>query len=237
MIDLNTSPRIHRAGFTLVEMLVAIALIMLLTAIQFPVFARARENARRASCQSNLKHLGHGFAQYIQDFDEKYPPLYTFSNSSTPTLYWFQLMQPYVKSVQILRCPSQPVGADCLLLQGFVGYGMNIEVDSNTSTGAVAPTRAPVLTYPAELLLVSDNSGVKPTPASWPTCGCYSSFYGPHTHRADWGTNFRSPTERHIDGANALFADGHVKRLKRETVINTTISPITDWRLWFPQAP
>jgi prepilin-type N-terminal cleavage/methylation domain-containing protein len=53
------------SGFTLIELLVVIAIISLLAAILFPVFARARENARRASCQSNLKQIGLAFEQYI----------------------------------------------------------------------------------------------------------------------------------------------------------------------------
>jgi prepilin-type N-terminal cleavage/methylation domain-containing protein len=56
-------------GFTLIELLVVIAIIAILAAILFPVFARARENARRASCQSNLKQVGLGLLQYIQDYD------------------------------------------------------------------------------------------------------------------------------------------------------------------------
>ena len=62
-----------RSAFTLIELLVVIAIIAILAAILFPVFARARENARRSSCQSNMKQLGLGFAQYIQDYDEKMP--------------------------------------------------------------------------------------------------------------------------------------------------------------------
>jgi prepilin-type N-terminal cleavage/methylation domain-containing protein/prepilin-type processing-associated H-X9-DG protein len=61
------------SGFTLIELLVVIAIIALLAAILFPVFARARENARKASCMSNMKQLGLGFTQYIQDYDERYP--------------------------------------------------------------------------------------------------------------------------------------------------------------------
>ncbi|MBC8104296.1 MAG: DUF1559 domain-containing protein, partial [Cytophagales bacterium] len=63
-----------RAGFTLIELLVVIAIIAILAAILFPVFARARENARRASCQSNLKQIGLGLIQYSQDYDEKLVP-------------------------------------------------------------------------------------------------------------------------------------------------------------------
>src|SRR5690606_6779733 len=62
-----------KRGFTLIELLVVIAIIAILAAILFPVFARARENARRASCQSNLKQIGLGLMQYTQDYDERLP--------------------------------------------------------------------------------------------------------------------------------------------------------------------
>ena len=72
---IRPSPRPGRPGaFTLIELLVVIAIIAILAAILFPVFARARENARRASCQSNEKNIALGFKQYIQDNGEKYPP-------------------------------------------------------------------------------------------------------------------------------------------------------------------
>src|SRR4029078_10876767 len=93
----------HRGlrAFTLIELLVVIAIIALLAAILFPVFARARENARRSSCQSNLKQLGLVFAHYLQDYDERYPQ-YTSGSSSLvtagaypPTIGWADALQPY----------------------------------------------------------------------------------------------------------------------------------------------
>lgn len=60
-----------RRAFTLIELLVVIAIIAILAAILFPVFARAREKARQASCSSNLKQLGLAFIQYTQDYDER----------------------------------------------------------------------------------------------------------------------------------------------------------------------
>ena len=72
----SLSPQtLHRrtTAFTLIELLVVIAIIAILAAILFPVFARARENARRSSCQSNLKQIALGIKQYTQDYDEKFP--------------------------------------------------------------------------------------------------------------------------------------------------------------------
>lgn len=71
---MDTSTRTHKQGFTLIELLVVIAIVAILASILFPVFARARENARRSSCMSNLKQIGLGIIQYTQDYDEYYPP-------------------------------------------------------------------------------------------------------------------------------------------------------------------
>ncbi len=110
-----------RLGFTLIELLVVVAIIALLAAILFPVFSRARENARRSSCQSNLKQIGLGIMQYTQDYDEIMVPAWVEGSSTdgkgfggtnalgvTDNFKWMDLIYPYVKSTQIFNCPSAP---------------------------------------------------------------------------------------------------------------------------------
>ncbi len=100
----------RKSAFTLIELLVVIAIIAILAAILFPVFARARENARRSSCQSNLKQIGLGLLQYTQDYDEKLAKAYysaSVTQSNTTNQYkWMDVIQPYIKSSQLFTCPS-----------------------------------------------------------------------------------------------------------------------------------
>jgi prepilin-type N-terminal cleavage/methylation domain-containing protein/prepilin-type processing-associated H-X9-DG protein len=85
----------RRAGFTLIELLVVIAIIAILAAILFPVFAQARESARRTSCSSNMKQVGLAFLMYVGDYDETFP--WGASNAVQPTQTWYDLVEPYVK--------------------------------------------------------------------------------------------------------------------------------------------
>ncbi|HEX8237502.1 MAG TPA: DUF1559 domain-containing protein [Abditibacteriaceae bacterium] len=102
----------HRKGFTLIELLVVIAIIAILAAILFPVFARARENARRTSCLSNLKQIGLGLMQYTQDYDESMVPAYLINGCGANChIHWRTLIYPYVKSTQLFACPSNPMNA------------------------------------------------------------------------------------------------------------------------------
>lgn len=92
-------------GFTLIELLVVIAIIALLAAILFPVFARARENARRATCQSNLKQIGIGLIQYTQDNDG-YLVAALMKDPTNHYWRWMDVAYPYIKNTQVFSCPS-----------------------------------------------------------------------------------------------------------------------------------
>jgi general secretion pathway protein G len=119
----------HSKGFTLIELLVVISLISILAALLFPVFAQIRENARRASCASNLHQIGLAITLYAQDNNEHYPVgvdsadhgSYLWQPSpdeaamlpTTPLLR--DILNPYVKSHDIWRCPSD-IGAEKIVL-------------------------------------------------------------------------------------------------------------------------
>ena len=93
-------------GFTLIELLVVIAIIAILAAILFPVFARARENARKANCQSNLKQLAQATLMYAQDHDETHSWWNRNVSPSLSPLATPQAVYPYIKNNKAYNCPS-----------------------------------------------------------------------------------------------------------------------------------
>jgi prepilin-type N-terminal cleavage/methylation domain-containing protein/prepilin-type processing-associated H-X9-DG protein len=202
----SSSTRTRKTAFTLIELLVVISIIALLAAILFPVFARARENARRASCQSNLKQLGLGFAQYTQDYDERYPPgLNTAVPMGTTGSFatWDFVLQPYLKSTQILVCPSDSTST-AIDMSGAPGYSTSARRSYRMAMyvmqKSLATVYAPSLTL---LLLDARNTGANS--AQW-HYGYEAVSTGQINHG---GTN----QVRHLGTVNFLYADGHVKAL------------------------
>jgi type II secretion system protein G len=112
----------RRQGFTLIELLVVIAIIGILAAMVFPVFARARESARKAVCLSNVKNIALAIQMYLADNNDTLPPsehnaevIHYFSpcadcdepaNFNNPYLRWPVVLDEYTKNRDVWRCPS-----------------------------------------------------------------------------------------------------------------------------------
>jgi len=100
-------------GFTLIELLVVIAIIAILAAILFPVFSKAREKARQASCLSNEKQIGLGLMMYLEDYDNTYPMAYYYqngTNSNNGYNQWSGLIRAYIGNNAVWVCPSSANG-------------------------------------------------------------------------------------------------------------------------------
>ena len=222
------STRFHVSkGFTLIELLVVIAIIAILAAILFPVFARARENARRSSCQSNLKQIALGIMQYTQDYDE-YMPIGNAGNSGQG---WAGPTMPYIKSSQVFQCPSDAsVNATYPNLYK-ISYAYNQNL--NALQGTLSPVKISAFSAPTLTVNVfevnggtaSNSAEIRPTESASPAGSGYylsnpNGAPGGYATGNMGGRNYGAFTSdpRHFDGSNFLALDGHVKWLKGANV-------------------
>ncbi len=186
-----------KKAFTLIELLVVIAIIAILVAILFPVFARARESARRASCLSNEKQIGLGIMQYVQDYDQRY-----LVQDETNNYLWYQPLQPYIKSDQLFRCPSKtPDSSGAVsdyLINGLVAHGDSDAIFQNSAEQIILSERA------------DGQADIDYHP--WGAGGVAPSSAAPDATEYNGTTVIAG--NRHFDGSNYLFADGHAKWLK-----------------------
>ena len=219
-------------AFTLIELLVVIAIIAILAAILFPVFARARENARRASCQSNLKQIGLGILQYTQDYDEKYPSGSTTVGGARGR-GWAGQCLPYIKSSQVFVCPSDTKTPNA---NPKISYAYNSAVPypingwSGPSLAAFTATARTVIAFEVTNCTWNPNTDID-SPYSAVGNGFLGNNILPSSPQTQYSTGYLAssgatatspeydaPTGRHLDMSNFLFVDGHVKALRGEKV-------------------
>jgi len=200
---LQTQPQ----GFTLIELLVVVAIISLLAAILFPVFARVRENARRASCQSNVEQILLGIMQYTQDYDERYMPMYT----SPPAVYWPKMVEPYLKSTQVYNCPSATGASYSVITNVYPYYGLNTQLFeyNGTASGPPKGIAAGFVENPSETVLMADSENIGSKTGNPRVNPQGFSLVPGYNQPWDY------PQYRHLETTTVGFFDGHVKAMRK----------------------
>jgi len=217
------SHRRRSRGFTLIELLVVIAIIAILAAILFPVFAQAREAARKTQCLSNVRQIMTGITMYAQDYDEQLPQgtrAGVCTNATTGVAgegRWMHQIHPYVKNAGVHTCPSdsQRTVWDPGACGNFGDYGYNAFMLNNQPLASVVK--------PAETIVIADGQ----------SAGSQGNRFrlrpdvqtGPNTWDGapwtTWAVAESRVTYRHQNQANFGFLDGHAK-VMRPSDINRT---------------
>ena len=230
-------------GFTLIELLVVIAVIAILSAILLPVFASARESARRTTCLSNERQLGLAMMQYQQDWDDRFP---TGDFISTQPYGvgrgWAARIFPYVKSVGAYRCSDDPTLAAGAFVP--VSYAYNIDL-----SGPYAPAfTLAKLTAPSATVLFFEVQGAQEdltapntdihngpvyvnsstaangedTAEGWidlnPAAKYSTGVMGQPARHPSPGFFASLTSARHGDGSNFALTDGHVRYIRARDV-------------------
>jgi prepilin-type N-terminal cleavage/methylation domain-containing protein/prepilin-type processing-associated H-X9-DG protein len=197
-----------RSAFTLIEILVVIAIIALLAAIIFPTFTRTRENARGISCASNLKQIGLALMQYTEDYEGFHPvagadvPWDTI-DPTTQNYSWMQQVQAYVKDRQVFHCPSDGDSEYSYFLGSRAAYIV---------AGQFAATDTRRIEYPTAFVVSGDTFSRN---GSFAVTDADKDDYSQNCVGGEANGTPSIEWQRHNGGQNILFADGHAKRFTR----------------------
>ncbi len=205
-----TMTTLCKRGFTLIELLVVIAIIAILAAILFPVFAKAREKAREASCVSNVNQIVKATLMYAQDYDGMFPLAY-ITSSTLPGggISYAGQVNPYIASKVeegVWQCPSSST-AKSWGHWAYVDYGINALISWYNSTTAQASFKHETqIPYPAETVLIGETKYV-----SGANVWGYYNWFG-----------FTSSMSRYDHSERAVFGfcDGHVKTATQQQALS-----------------
>jgi prepilin-type N-terminal cleavage/methylation domain-containing protein/prepilin-type processing-associated H-X9-DG protein len=189
-----------KRAFTFVEILVVVAILFILASVLYPVFYRASWSERTSSCLSNLKQIGLGMQQYLQDYDEKIMP--NGRSVRNEEFGWAGELWPYLKTAQVYQCPSgaEPKATRQPRENGYTDYWLNARlVGKNVGK----------LKQAAAVIAFGDgNDGLDVADAR------YVRESLPNV----WLNDSNSPAYRHMGYACYLFLDGHAKRYKPQWI-------------------
>lgn len=226
-----------KRAFTLIELLVVIAIIAILAAILFPVFAQAKQSAKRTACLSNLRQIAVGNELYIGDYDDLMPWVNDPDLQLTPPVNssgkryavvgsFMPLWHPYVKNVQIYRSPA--IGTN---LTGWQSYfegpwrENGVDVPSKGSSHYISDLLAE--TNPASSrftrgrspLAVCQAKGVSVSEQEWLMSPFYEANWWSYSHTL-WAVGGSEPPQKgwsaHTLGRNQIFFDMHAKWVKKD---------------------
>jgi prepilin-type N-terminal cleavage/methylation domain-containing protein/prepilin-type processing-associated H-X9-DG protein len=227
-----------KRAFTLIELLIVISIIAILAAILFPVFGRARENARRTSCQSNLKQIGLALLQYSQDYDEMFiadwyaaPPATSpgLSNPDGSQYKWMDAALSYIKTEQVFTCPSDTRATTRYIYYRDLPAASEQYYGSYVIThgyGPNVPGRTPPVSHPLAGDMVSLAALATPATTTWVQDGDDDFYLNVTNATLDTREprHFENAIERHLNTINVLWCDGHVKAVKFDLLTQTNDS-------------
>jgi prepilin-type processing-associated H-X9-DG protein/prepilin-type N-terminal cleavage/methylation domain-containing protein len=211
---------VERHAYTVLELLLVMAVVSLLSAILFSVLHHDREDARRLSCQSNLKQIGLGMMQYMRDYDEHLPLSLTGKGES-----WVDIGQPYIKSEAIFLCPKDTVP---FLIDNRYGrrtsYALNQlyvadqkeRLFGAPDSGIRSLSQADIRDASGTVLAGDSSDWFQVTLAPGATTMTLTTDTSPPSF-GDGGQHGRF-VGRHLNGANWVFLDGHVNWYSLDTI-------------------
>ena len=209
-----------RRGFTLIELLVVIAIIAILAAILFPVFAQARDAARKATCQSNMRQIGMAFAQYSADYDGYYPN--TGDERQAAGRFWRWPIKPYLAYGRVQGVsPLTSTGTDRNVLWCPSDTAAGFDLTSYAYSRCFFQTPAQIQAIAANPSPFAAFFALGIPPVSQNEASLQDS--AAKIMVMEWTSNHEAPKTANVtdrSGAhNYLFADSHVKFVQQGRIL------------------